>query len=88
MTLTQMKYKDVPVGGYFVFQNETFIMSSITKNFVVPDKETKQMNSMEVHYAINIITGEFLDPFKYGDNELQWLTLNAAEVTLVEDNMS
>ena len=86
MTLTRMKYKDVPVGGYFVFQNETFIMSSITKNFVVPDKEMKQMNSMEVHYAINIITGEFLDPFKYGD--LQWSTLNDTEVALVEDELS
>ena len=86
MTLICMRYKDVPVGGYFVFQNETFIMSSITKNFVVQNKETKQMNSMEVHYAINIITGEFLDPFKYGD-ELQWTTLNDAEVTLVEGNL-
>ena len=86
MTLIRMRYKDVPVGGYFVFQNETFIMSSITKNFVVLDEDTKQMNSMEVHYAINIITGEFLDPFKYGD-ELQWITLNDAEVTLVEGNL-
>lgn len=85
MKLTPMKYKDLPVGGYFVYQNETFILSSITKNFVAPNKDTKQMRSIEVHYAINVITGEFLDPFKYED--LQWITLNDLEVTLVEEDL-